>query len=191
MARRFTEKELLEGLDPSTGHADELAQLTPRELNAPDNGLEPCRYSDEPTDSSQFWETAALWECLGPEFQNMDAVDALSIPGREEQALSQLVGLGFTLQNLADALGAPVSAIADTQEKAALEPGMRERLVRLLAALSWAEDLFEGDTRAAVRWMTSPAKALGGELPLSMTGSNEALETVGDVIGRIEYGIVQ
>lgn len=139
----------------------------------------------------ELWETSALWECLGPEFQNMDPVAALSLPGRERQVITQLIELGLTPRNLADALTAPVSTIADPEQFTSLEHGMRERLVRLLAILSWAEDLFEGHTRAAVPWLVSPAKVLGGESPISMTGSDEALEIVSNVIGRLQHGIPQ
>lgn|GEM_PF-6908007 len=194
MTRRFTEKELLEGLDRHTAHADELAKPGPGELSAMDDRGESLQLygdADEGKQSAELWETSALWECLGPEFQNMDPFTALSLPGRERQVITQLIALGLTPRSLADALAAPVSTIADSEQFASLEHGMRERLVRLLAILSWAEDLFEGHTRAAVRWLVSPAKALGGEPPISMTGSEEALETVSDVIGRLQHGIPQ
>ena len=194
MTRRPTEKDLLEGLDPHTAHADELAKLLPDELDAMENRGESLQLhvdADEGKQSVELWETSALWECLGPEFQNMDPVTALSLPGRERQVITQLIELGLTPRSLADSLAAPVSTIADPEQFASLEHGMRERLVRLLAILSWAEDLFEGHTRAAVRWLVSPAKALGGESPISMTGSDETLEIVSDVIGRLQHGIPQ
>lgn len=49
--------------------------------------------------------------------------------------------------------------------------------------------LFACDIQAAARWITSPARGLGGIAPIQLIGSDEGLRQVLNLIGRIEHGI--
>jgi len=51
-----------------------------------------------------------------------------------------------------------------------------------------AIELFQGDRSAARRWLESPAIALGDKSPLSCLSSDEGVEAVTDLIGRIRTG---
>ncbi len=59
-----------------------------------------------------------------------------------------------------------------------------------LAALVHAEalELFEGDIGAKNRWMTLPQASLGGRKPSEMLRSEEDIEAVRLLIGRLEHG---
>ncbi|MGN4935351.1 type II RES/Xre toxin-antitoxin system antitoxin [Aeromonas rivipollensis] len=64
------------------------------------------------------------------------------------------------------------------------------RLYILISILDATTRLFNGDMAAVLRWLKSPAKALGGESPLQMLSTPIGAEAVMDLIGRIEYGVL-
>jgi len=49
--------------------------------------------------------------------------------------------------------------------------------------------LFEGDAESARRWLSEPAKALGGDSPLQHLTTEAGVAQVLDLIGRLEYGV--
>jgi len=53
---------------------------------------------------------------------------------------------------------------------------------------SEALELFEGDAGAKLRWMTRPQPSLGGRKPSEMLRSEEDIEAVRLLIGRLEHG---
>lgn len=55
---------------------------------------------------------------------------------------------------------------------------------------SEALDLFEGDVGAKMRWMTLPQASLGGRKPSEMLRSEEDIEAVRLLIGRLEHGSI-
>ena len=64
-----------------------------------------------------------------------------------------------------------------------------ERLMRLAKLHKKALDLFEGDAVAARTWLSSPNRALGGRIPLSLVETELGVLAVEDVIGRLEHGV--
>lgn len=64
------------------------------------------------------------------------------------------------------------------------------KLYMFAKVLDAAIQLFNGDMSAAVQWLKSPAKALGGERPLTMLSTPTGAEAVIDLIGRIEHGVI-
>jgi putative toxin-antitoxin system antitoxin component (TIGR02293 family) len=62
-------------------------------------------------------------------------------------------------------------------------------LKRLVAVVhSEALELFEGDVGAKIRWMTLPQASLSGRTPSEMLWSEEDIEAVRLLIGRLEHG---
>jgi putative toxin-antitoxin system antitoxin component (TIGR02293 family) len=57
-------------------------------------------------------------------------------------------------------------------------------------AITEAVELFEGDPRAASQWLTKPARALGHKAPGDCLSSEEGIEQVRTLIGRLEHGII-
>jgi uncharacterized protein (DUF2384 family) len=53
---------------------------------------------------------------------------------------------------------------------------------------SEALELFEGDAGAKLRWMTRPQPSLGGRKPSEMLRSEEDIEAVRLLVGRLEHG---
>ena len=52
-----------------------------------------------------------------------------------------------------------------------------------------AVELFEGDQQAADAWLNQPLRAIGNEVPTVYMDSPERIETVRDIIGRLEHGV--
>lgn len=65
-----------------------------------------------------------------------------------------------------------------------------DRVYRIASVYYAALNLFEGDENAAVRWLKTPARALGGETPFKHLDTEAGADEVRDLIGRIEHGIV-
>jgi len=52
-----------------------------------------------------------------------------------------------------------------------------------------ALQLFDGDTKAARRWLSNPQPALGGAIPLKLAETEVGAREVEAAIGRIEHGV--
>jgi putative toxin-antitoxin system antitoxin component (TIGR02293 family) len=63
-----------------------------------------------------------------------------------------------------------------------------ERLVRLVRVAARAEEVL-GERDAALRWMRSPNRALGGAAPTELLDTDLGLDAVLAVLGRIEHGV--
>ncbi|WP_347912634.1 antitoxin Xre/MbcA/ParS toxin-binding domain-containing protein [Pseudomonas grandcourensis] len=50
--------------------------------------------------------------------------------------------------------------------------------------------LFERDTVAAVKWMSSPVQGLGLKRPIDMLGTRAEVNAVLDLIGRLERRVL-
>jgi putative toxin-antitoxin system antitoxin component (TIGR02293 family) len=96
---------------------------------------------------------------------------------------------GLTLSRLASVIGIPERTLARRKASGKLTPEESERLLRISAVFEDAVDLFEGDVRAAVNWLTTPRKALGGRPPLSYARTEPGAREVENLIGRLEHGI--
>jgi len=63
-----------------------------------------------------------------------------------------------------------------------------DRVVRLARLLGKAVDVFE-DEDIARRWMLSPQRGLGGEMPLDFAFTEVGAREVENLLGRIEQGV--
>ena len=49
--------------------------------------------------------------------------------------------------------------------------------------------LFEGNQQAAEMWLNQPLLAIGNAVPVVFMDSPERIETVRNIIGRLEHGV--
>jgi putative toxin-antitoxin system antitoxin component (TIGR02293 family) len=70
-----------------------------------------------------------------------------------------------------------------------LQPDESDRLLRVSRVFGKAIELFEGDHRAAARWLSSPQRALGGVVPMTLAKSELGALEVERLIGRLEHGV--
>lgn len=96
---------------------------------------------------------------------------------------------GLSLDSIAGVVQLPLRTLARRRKAGRFEPLESERLLRLGLIFEQACSLFDGDRTEARRWLTSPAKALGGETPLMRTQTEIGGREVEDLIGRLEHGV--
>jgi putative toxin-antitoxin system antitoxin component (TIGR02293 family) len=71
---------------------------------------------------------------------------------------------------------------------ARLTPEQSDVVIRTARTLAKAIDVL-GDREKAVHWLTTPNRALGGEVPMSLLDTSAGAHEVETVLGRIEYGV--
>lgn len=110
-------------------------------------------------------------------------------------------GLPFrVLERLGRNLELPMKAVADLtqirnrtlhrrKEAGRLQPDESDRLLRVSRVFARAIELFEGDDRAARRWLSAPQRALGGAAPLALAKTELGALEVERLIGRLEHGV--
>lgn len=96
---------------------------------------------------------------------------------------------GLALPRLAGIIGIPERTLARRKVSRRLTPEESERLLRISAVFEDAVDLFEGDVSAAVKWLTTPRRALGDRTPLAYARTEPGAREVENLIGRLEHGI--
>ena len=128
---------------------------------------------------------------------------SLGLPVGSTAKVVQQVRMGFpytALVHFQKTSGLPVGSIADLiripqrtlmrrKAKGRLSSEESERLLRLSGVFEKAVDLFEGDTDAARRWLTTSSKELDNQSPLDFTRTEIGAREVEDLIGRLEYGV--
>ena len=96
---------------------------------------------------------------------------------------------GIALSQLAAVLGIPERTLARRKAERKLTWEESERLLRVARVFESAVELFEDDVPAAVRWLTTPRKALSGQAPLTYSRTEVGAREVAGLIGRLEHGI--
>ena len=96
---------------------------------------------------------------------------------------------GFTLAMLASIIGIPERTLARRKASGRLSPEESERLIRISGIFERTMELFEDDLAAAVRWLTSPKKALDHQQPLQYARTELGAREVENLLGRLEYGV--
>ncbi len=98
--------------------------------------------------------------------------------------------IGTSQATLGKVIGLPSSTLTRRRQSKRLSPDESDRLYRVAAAYRGTLQLFEGDRTAAQRWLTEPAKALGGSSPIEYLDTEAGAEAVHDLILRLEHGVV-
>lgn len=74
------------------------------------------------------------------------------------------------------------------KQRARLDPGVSDRLVRLARILAIANDVLENQEHA-VQWLREPSEALGGRTPLEAISTDIGAEKVTNMLYQMEHGI--
>ncbi len=96
---------------------------------------------------------------------------------------------GISVAQIAVLLGIPERTLARRKSSGKLSWEESERLLRLSAVYEDALQLFEGDSAAAMAWLTSSQKALGSQTPLAHARTEIGAREVEDLVGRLEHGV--
>jgi putative toxin-antitoxin system antitoxin component (TIGR02293 family) len=96
---------------------------------------------------------------------------------------------GISVSVITAIVGIPERTLARRKAATKLSTDESERLLRLSTVFEKATELFEGDTVAAVKWLTTPKKALGNFSPLTYCRTELGAREVENLIGRLEHGV--
>ena len=126
-----------------------------------------------------------------PELGAQEASDLVSavragIPSRRFDALKEL--LGVSTRALADVVGISPSTLSRRRKRGRLNKDESERLLRLARIVFRAVDVFDGRKNAR-KWLTEPARALGGEAPLEFADTEPGAREVERLLIRLEHGV--
>ena len=109
------------------------------------------------------------------------------LPFRALQSLSRAMDL--PVARIASLLELPERTLARRRGAGRLASTESERLLRLSRIFEKAVDLFEGNTSAAVSWLTAPRKALGESTPLAYSRTEPGAREVENLMGRLQHGV--
>jgi putative toxin-antitoxin system antitoxin component (TIGR02293 family) len=90
---------------------------------------------------------------------------------------------------IASIMGIAPRTLARRKSGGRFARGESERIVRFSRVFGLAADLFDGDREAAMKWLSSPHRALGGKAALAYLGSEAGAHAVEELIGRLEHGV--
>ena len=96
---------------------------------------------------------------------------------------------GLNLSDIASLIGLPPRTFARRKTSGRLNSDESEKLLRLSAVFEQAVDLFEGDRAAALKWLSSPKRALENQTPLEYSRTEVGAREVENLIGRLEHGV--
>jgi putative toxin-antitoxin system antitoxin component (TIGR02293 family) len=96
---------------------------------------------------------------------------------------------GLRVAELAPLLGIPERTLARRRVSGWLSPEESERLLRISHLFERAVELFEGDVKAAVRWLATPKKYLENQPPLQYARTELGAREVENLLGRLEHGV--
>jgi len=97
--------------------------------------------------------------------------------------------MGVTQASMRDTLRIPSTTFQRRKRDGRFTMNESNRLYSLIEVFSRATDLFEGDRKAAVEWMTKKVRGLGHERPINMLDNHANTQAVLDLITRLDYGV--
>jgi putative toxin-antitoxin system antitoxin component (TIGR02293 family) len=96
----------------------------------------------------------------------------------------------FSTSDVADLGSIPLRTLHRRKAEGRLHPEESDRLLRVTRVFAKALGLFEGDAGAARDWFHTPARALGGELPIRLARTDLGSREVEALIDRLEHGVL-
>ena len=96
---------------------------------------------------------------------------------------------GISLPEIAAIIGIPPRTLARRKASGRLTSDESEKLLRLSSVFEQAVDLFEGSQSDALKWLTTPKKALENQTPLSYARTELGAREIANLIGRLEHGV--
>ncbi len=135
----------------------------------------------------------------------MPGARILGLRADDEFRVAERIQAGFstaTVGRLARSLGVPDSRVlsyvgipestfhARKRKNEPLSPEESSRVYRLAKVVAAAEEFFENDRDAALRWLSAPKMALGGDTPVAFARTPEGSDYVVKLLGRMAHGVI-
>ena len=95
---------------------------------------------------------------------------------------------GLKREEVCWALSLPSRTLARRKQERRLSPGESDRLFRVVRIAVQASEVLGGKEPAS-RWLHTPNRALGGQMPLELLDTDPGSRHVEEILGRIEHGV--
>ncbi|MBI2413742.1 MAG: DUF2384 domain-containing protein [Deltaproteobacteria bacterium] len=118
---------------------------------------------------------------------DFDQVIRQGIPWNAGKHIKQILGLKD--DQFADFLGMSVRTMMRRKSERRMSPVESDRLFRLAKIYTLAVEVFE-DGDMAIKWLNREQIGLGGRRPLEMIQTEAGEKEVENLLGRIEYGVL-
>jgi len=120
----------------------------------------------------------------------LDALIRQVRAGLSFKALERLSATsGLSVAQIAGVMEVPERTLARRRSAGRFTAQESERLLRISRIFEKAVELFEGDVRGAVSWLSQPKRALGSCTPLECLRTELGARQVEDLIGSLEHGV--
>lgn len=132
---------------------------------------------------------AALGKSVGRPATTREWVERINAGLPVGSALNLKHVLGLTNGELAALLGVSPRTLARLDpSRGRLDAIAGDRLYRAARLVGLAFEVLE-EPEAAVRWLRSPQRALGGAVPLDLAATDVGSRAVEALLGRMEHGV--
>lgn len=154
--------------------------------------------SNAPPDVRSYWEQASSGHAgtyLYVSLLGLKDADPIKIVRKVSQGLAFRSLLRFqenslfSTKDVADLVSISLRTLNRRKAEGRLEPEESDRLLRVTRLFAKALELFEGDASAARAWFYTPARALGGERPITLARTDLGSREVEALIDRLEHGV--
>jgi putative toxin-antitoxin system antitoxin component (TIGR02293 family) len=108
------------------------------------------------------------------------------IPAARFDALKEL--LGVSTERLTDVVGISPSTLSRRRKRGRFDKDESERILRIARIALRAVGVLGGPENAR-KWLTEPARALGGEKPLKFADTEPGAREVERLLIRLEHGV--
>jgi len=108
------------------------------------------------------------------------------IPASRFDALKEL--LGVPMGTLTEVVGISASTLSRRRKRGTLNKDESERVLRIARIALRAVEVLDGPENAR-KWLTEPARALGGEEPLLFADTEPGAREVERLLIRLEHGV--
>lgn len=108
------------------------------------------------------------------------------IPTSRFDALKELLDVPVT--TLAEVVGITPSTLSRRRKRGVFNKDESERILRIARIVLRAKDVLDGIENAR-KWLTEPARALGGEPPLEFADTEPGAREVERLLIRLEHGV--
>ena len=137
--------------------------------------------------SSDVYQYAALIGVRASTLGNLIQKVENGLPFKTFERLVKL--LNSSAREVADLLRIPQRTLNRRKKSGFLTHEESERILRMSRIVNAAFGLYEDNRESAVSWLRKENRALGGETPLAMSGTEIGGEEVLNLIGRLEHGV--
>lgn len=108
------------------------------------------------------------------------------IPAARFDALKEL--LGVSTEQVTDVVGISPSTLSRRRKRGRFDKDESERILRIARIALRATEVL-GGPKSARKWLTEPARALGGEKPLEFADTEPGAREVERLLIRLEHGV--